>query len=234
MSQQIVLAGSTKRLALSSGQAIRSPIYGHNFTKMRIGLRLCFPNAAVTVSGTPQLVFGLCNGNANGYADPTTTNFVGLRSTATVWTLGGTPGTNGYFGSLAWKACTRVGSTLTDQAGTIGGSTLNYVSAEPLIRCAMILQIEKGSPNYTLRLVMPISSGAAQADVSDAQFVQFMEMDDVFTSPGSIIGNYQQLATNNTIAADEANGQFDSICIFWDKISVPVHLDDVAHRLIQP
>lgn len=230
MSQQIVLAGSTKRLALSSGQAMRMPIYGHNFTKMRIGLRCSFP-ATAGLTGTPQLVFGLSAGTV-GYADPTTTNFVGVRTTAANWTFGGSAGVNGYFANIDYKVCTRVGSTLTDHASRLGGATLCTLGAEALIRIMLVLQIEKGSPNYTMRMTVPISSGAAQTDVSDLQLTQFMELDDTLSSPGSIIANYSTLASNNTIAASEGPGQLDTICIFWDKISVPFYIDDVAHRLI--
>lgn len=232
MSQEILIAGSTKRLALSSGQAIRMPVYGHNWTKIRIGLRVSFPTTG-SITGTPQLVLGMCAGTA-GYADALTTNFVGVRSTATLWNMTGTPGSNAVLGSLSWKACTRVGSTLTDASGTLGGATLNYLSGEALIRNAFILQIEKGSPNYTIRLCMPIASTTGQIDVSDTQLIQFMEQDDSMTSPNSIIANYQTLATNNTIAASETPGDLDHICVFWDKSSVKCYIDDVNHKLVTP
>lgn len=228
MSQQILLVGSTKRLVLSSGQAMRMPIYGNSFTKMRIGLRCSFPGTS-TITGTPQLVIGMCSGTS-GYADALTDNFVGVRSTSSTWPIFGTPGVNAYYGSIAnWKVTTKVGATITTGASSMGGL---YVSAEELIRCVLVLQIEKGSPNYTMRLLAPNSTGAAQTDVSDSQLVQLMELDDTLSSPSDVVANYSTRASNNTIAADEVGGDLNSICIFWDKISVPLYIEDVQHRLI--
>lgn len=233
MAQQILTADSSKRLVLQSGQALRQPVYGSSWTKIRIGLRLCFP-AAASLTGSPQLVIGMCNGTAaNAFADASTTNFCGVRTIVSgSWTFAGTPAVNGYFGPLQYGVCKRVATTLTDQGSNIDSGVPNYMSATSAIRSVVILQIEKGSPNYTFRMVLPGATTAAQTDVTDAQFLAFMELDAALTSPSSIVANYARAQANNTLAMSEVAGGLDTINIYWDKTSVPIYIDDVDHRLI--
>lgn len=228
MSQSIVTQSGTKRLLLASGQAFRQPVYGSSWTKMRIGIRYCVPGGG-SIVGTPQLVFGMASGNTNGFGSSTTDNFIGVRTTTGTWTQSGTSG-NLRYESISHKLCTRIGSTLTDHASAI--TSTNIINAEHDKRCFILLQIEKGSPNYTIRMVVSNNTSTASHDVTDSELEQFMDLDDALTSPGTIVSGYTTVATNNTIAMDEVGGSLDHIHLYWDKISVGWEIDDVAHRLI--
>lgn len=237
MSQTIATVSSDKRLILSNGQAARAPVYGSSWTKIRIGLRLSFP-AVATLAGTPTLVVGMCNGPAGptdlAFGNTTTTNFVGVRTNAASWTFGGSAGTTGYFGSpISFECCKKLVSTITGQGSTLGGGGAGlYLSATDIVRSVYLVQIEKGSPNYTFRIVGPNTLGAAQTDVTDAQFKSFMELDAALTSPNLIVANYVTLQSNNTLAASEVAGVLDHLNIYWDKTSVALNISDVAHRLV--
>lgn len=232
MSQSIQNISGDKRLVLASGQALRGPSYGNTWTKIRIGLRLTVPVIA-SVTGTPNLVIGVCNGTSAGFADLLTNNFCGIRTTSGTWVFGGTPAVDGYNSQVVWKVCKRIAAVLTDHGtGAITGATNTYVAGTESIRSAVIIQIEKGSPNYTFRIVVPSSATAGQTDVSDGQFKQFMELDASLSSPGSIITNYTTFVSNNTLAMDETNGDLDTINIFWDRTAVDCQISDVDHRLV--
>lgn len=235
MSQNIITVGSDKILELANGQAARMPIYGSAWTKMRIGVRVCFP-ALATLGGGPKFVIGVCNGPAgvsdHAYASALTTNFCGLRSVDAAWTLAGTVGVNAYANSGQWKVIKKVGTIETPHATAIGNTTNNYLSLTDAMRSVYIVQIEKGSPNYTFILCSPNGLTGAQHDVTDGEFLQLMEQDDGMGSPSGIVAGYDTKVGNNTLAVSEGAGTFDHINIFWDRTSVKCHLSDVAHRII--
>ncbi len=235
MSQNIITFGSDKILELSNGQAGRMPIYGNSWTKIRIGVRVCFP-ALATLAGGPKFVMGVCNGPAgptdHAYASAVTTNFCGIRSVDASWTLAGTVNTNAYGHIGSMKVIKKIGTIETPHASAIAGTTNNYVSMTDGMRSVYILQIEKGSPNYTFALCSPNGVTGAQHDVTDAVFLQLMEQDDGMGSPSGIVAGYDTKVGNNTLAVSEAAGDFDHINISWDRTSVKCHLSDVAHRLI--
>lgn len=235
MSAEIITVSSDKILKLLNSQGGRMPVYAGSWTKMRIGVRFCLP-AVAALPGSPKLVIGVCSGPAGpsdaAYANASTTNFCGVKTNTSNWTFAGTPGTNGYFGAIDWRVIKRIGTTETAAGADIGSGGNNYHSANEGKRSVVILQIEKGSPNYTFRLVSPANGSAAQHDVTDTELLEFMESPDDLGTPSDIVANYSKKITNNTIAMDEVPGALDHINIYWAQTSIPFYLSDLYHRLL--
>lgn len=227
MSQSIITVGGDKRLSLSNGQGVRRPVYLDNWTTIRIGLRLCFPSAG-GLTGTPRLWLGMCHGTVNGVADGTTDNFIGMVTNIPTWSRSAGP--PAYFPDVFLRAMKRVGTTNTYQGGG-DMSSVPHFSADDSIRNALILEITKGSPNYTLFAGFPSAAGGVQHDVTDTEFLNIMELNDL-GDIGTVVSNYAKSSSNSTIATSEGAGVFDTINIFWDKTAASCEISDVFHRKV--
>ncbi len=236
MSQNIVSrtisAATDKRAALASGQLMRKIEMLDNWSVMRLGLQISY-DASANATGTPLLFMGLCHDVVvgTGYADGSgTVHCLGARmGTSSSWTYHAGP-PKYYDGGVPGIVKKIAGTVTTSSFGTGFGC---FLSADPVTaRTALILQITKGSPNFTLDIVAPQSSGAAaQIDCTDALFTSLMEMG-AMSNANSIISGYANW-TAGTIAVDQTtNGVLDSVCLHWDK-SVPIlEISQVAVRKV--
>lgn len=231
MSATILTVSGDKRIDLLNGQLIRRPIYLHNWTTVRIGVRFCIPSLS-SIPGTPRLYIGMCNGLTNGIGDSVTTNFVGMitnTATLTRTSLVGPP-LNVYTGNNAFRVVKKVASTTTLGAGDSSG--LLFMSMQAPVRLGFILQIAKGSPNYTMQFALPVSNGTTALDLTDAEMTGFMEMTNM-SDASTIKVNWAGGAfTNNTIATDETAGVFNAINVFWDRTAAPLEISDIWHRKV--
>lgn len=219
MSQSIETWEGTKRLCLRSGQAFRQPVYGSAWTKIRIVLRYCVPTAGA-ITGTPRLVVGMSAGNVNGFGSAETDNFLGFRTESTTWTP-----SNNTFSFITGRSVKRVGTTITSHASALT-TTLRPGSMHDS-RSILAVQLEKGSPNWTIRILH--SATDPLADATDDQFLAVIDNDESLS--GSISG-FTSSSANQALAFDEDAGALTHIHIFWDKISAPLEIEDVGHRLI--
>jgi hypothetical protein len=228
MSATIVTVSSSKRLDLSNGQALRRPIYLSNWTTMRIGLRLCFPTA-VSIVGTPGLYVGMGSGLTAGIGDATTTNWIGVKTITGTWTrsLSGSQ-SYGNIGSI--RVHKRVGATLTSHASDMTATM--HQSFDALFQSVILVEITKGSPNYTVNIGVPTSnSGVIAVNITDANMDAYMSLPIGMAGIGSVSNlNIVAVAVNNTLAMSEAAGVLDCLQIYWDKTAVNCEIESVWHR----
>lgn len=231
MPATIITYSGDKRIQLTNSQLIRRPIYFGSWTTIRIGLHFCIPSAA-SIGGTPRLYFGLCSGLTNGIGDATTTNFIGWMSNTTTFnrsSLVGPP-LNVYSGNNAFRFIKKVGTTFNFNAAD--ASALFFFSMQQPVRHALILQITKGSPNWTAQFAFPVSNSITATDLSDAQMTALMEMANM-SDANSVVLNYSGGAfTNNTMAFDEVAGAINAINVFWDRSGQPLEISGIYHRKI--
>lgn len=218
-----------QRLSLANGYASRLLEFLTTWTVCRIGIRFCF-NGVANLTGTPQLAFGLCAGTDNTYADPTTDNFLGIIIGATAtWTYAGSPA---YYGAVSGKIRKRVGVTNTD-GGSFASSNVHFPAAAATNRSALIVEITKGTPNFTVNAVHPSSTAGAQIDISDADMVAMMEASTMAGAAAMVSGYTHQTAGALTLAIDEAvNGYLNAINIYWDRSGTALEISDTKHRRV--
>lgn len=216
------------RLSIGNEQAARLRQIGTNWTTIRLGLRLSV-NGSASISGTPRFALGLCSGTTMLLGSASTKHFVGVRSAVGTWTR--TTGPPAYYsvaGSPSIRAIKRVGTTLT----TGNEIAPCYISSAPAsVRSVFLLNIVKGSPNYSLQCGMATTSAAGQTDVSLAQFEQMLALESI-SGISAIVTGYGT-ATGTTIAVNEANdGLLDAMQILWDRSSPEIEVSDIGYARI--
>jgi hypothetical protein len=233
MGATILTVSSLKRLDLSNCQILRRPVYLNNWTTMRIGLHFCVPSAANLV-GTPRLYVGMGSGLTNGIGDATTTNFVGAVTNQATWTRNTviiSSVTYGYATNVALRTVKRVGSTLT--IGSLDMTAAGTFSLDAGWRAILIVEITKGSPNYSITLGVGTSNSIFNAgdEITPALMDQYMSLPIGLTGIGSVKNaNYSIVTANNTVATSEVAGNLDCIQIYWDKTAAPLEIEGVYHR----
>lgn len=215
-----------KKLSLSNGKALRPFEYTNTWSVVRVGILFSL-NGSANILGTPQLTLGVCAGEL-GWPDATD-NFVGMRSSIAISSWAYNAGAPAYYNIGTPTVAKKVGAVITSGGGIGIGA---YASSAPSsIRSAIIVEISKGTPDFTVIVAVPASSAAAQTDVTPALFTDMMNalaLSDV----GSIVTGYNA-SSGITIAVDEGtDGDLDHMAIYWDKNSAKLELSDTKHRKV--
>lgn len=229
MGATILTVSALKRLDLSNCQILRRPSYLNNWTTMRIGLHYCVPSAA-TIVGTPSIYIGMGSGLTNGIGDATTTNWIGVKTTGATWTRV-LSGAQAYANMTGIRVHKKVGSTLTPHAtGDMTGTP--HTSLDAAFRTVLLVEITKGSPNYTVNVGVGTSNSAIiTVDVTPANMDGYMALPVGMGGIGTVGNpNIVAVTTNNTLAMSEVAGNLDCIQIYWDKTAAPLEIEGVYHR----
>jgi hypothetical protein len=169
-------------------------------------------------------------GVANGPLSATTSHFVGIRTRAATWARATSPIVY-YNVSLLFEAFKRVGNTNTTTAINATGS---FVAVPASYRWPLVMEITKGSPNYTVGLAFWNQSGTA-VDYSEDLMWQAMEPETLTQSEAfldGVKGINKYIVQSVTIAADESDGALDSICFGWDKATPVMRLSEAYFKVI--
>lgn len=221
--QELITYGADRRLVLSNGEAIRELVYGATWSSIRIGIQMSLIGMAANLV-TPVLAVGVCSG-PNGYGIPSTTNVTGVKMSGTNnLTYDAGPPAFALSNSTYCAAFKRVGSTLTSSANSLTVSRLGIDD----MRTGFIVQIEKGSPNYTFRLCGHSGTGTSPTDLTDTEFEQLMDIADL-SNASTVKTNYA--AGSVTLAVDEVAGAFDHLFVYWSRTSVKMSFN-IKHRMI--
>ena len=201
--------GGFKYVEMQNGRFARKPVPqlfdGGTWTKIRVALYCEIVSTGSTLT-TPILNFGLCSGTTNIPGDATPTNAVGAKMNAN-WTFyngGGT--TIQYFGEF-------ITHKIVAGVGTNGLSFGNGTSAivtdtnSGTDGCCLFVDIQKGSPNYTLNLFC-FGPTLGASGMSEAVYVtQSIALTPAATSHTFI--------TAKTVAFDESGGTLDAAYVYW-------------------
>ena len=127
----------------------------------------------------------------------------------------------------------KVGTTITDAANPAAGSRS---SLDTSIRCALMLRITKGSPNFTIDTcgvndatgIVDLSYAGLIAGISDNTWSNTdITFESYIAGGAGYINN-----DGNTLAVDEgANGSLDSICVAWTGQNNDLEVSELVYRI---
>ena len=211
MSIELKTYGSDRRMEIGGAECVRKMFCADDWTHIRIGLQLAFDDNANTLYGGPLLCIGVCSG-ASAMVSLAPTHVVGGRPDGTIW-LRSTPSVISPGNtSTAFK---RVGTTTTEVAFPTTNERLTGIST---IRSGFFLDIEKGSPNYSLRRALPSADIDAQTDLTDANFLAAMGSDSTMSDITALAGMTMAQRQITTLPVNEGtDGPLDHLFVFWDR-----------------
>jgi hypothetical protein len=105
-------------------------------------------------------------------------------------------------------------------------------SADPTIRNAWVIEIVRGSPNYTLNFVYTNSTASMQTDISYGALVQALEaaaITDVVSVLNSYAGGGAYGNQTDSIAFTEGAGALNAFNIYWNLSSRPLEISEVLY-----
>ena len=227
-----VAAQSDNRIVLKNGQLKRKFGFADDWTQLRIGI-LCAFDASATVFGDPKLVLGVCNYAGGGFGNASAGHVVGVRYASTSFIYAAGPPTVLTPNAPNPRSFKKVGMVVTDSASPAGGGYV--LSASPnTVRCAILIEITKGTPDFTIIKIGPSTSAGAGNNITDAQFDNAM-LENPFTNipggTGSFAGlGYVQRATG-AIAVDEVtDGVLNAFHLYWERTSAAFEVAHIRFR----
>lgn len=221
-----------RRLNLSNSQAARVITIGTSWTRLRVGIRFAFDDYGANILTTPRLYLGAISspsvGMANGPLTNATSHFVGLITATATWARNA-PSPVWYNLATGSMYAKKINSTISTVAGT---NVSVGVSGQPNLRRNIILvDILKGSPNFTITICMP-SGVAITGDVTQsahlAEAMSKSALTDAATYIASIeTGSYVGNATGALAVDEGANGFLNAVCVAWDRSSPSLNISDL-------
>ena len=221
---------SDNRLTLSNSQWAATFSFGTDWTRLRIGWRFCIQDSGANITGTPKMMIGVLAdplpGMTNGPLGTSTSHFFGVKTSKPTWSrIGGSYYDIGGGSPLPYQIITRVGSVETVNPVASNFIPARQLSSQTDHRIVGIMEITKGSPNFTL-------SGWYHAsglfDMAFYDLYRAMEIDPFSTGYWNALGPVYS-GTGDTLAVDEAtNGYFNSVCVAWNRSSPVVYFSDIA------
>lgn len=221
--QRIFASGPQTYLALKRDEYIRQLAIGNNWQRIRIGALIAIGSSSAIVGldftvGVCTYPYGPLAWNCSNYVGMGGTSWDG--STAVTYTAGAAP-----YMLLFQVPRTRVGIV----SATTGGSGNYYVATNtgtPQRRSIWIVDITKGSPNYTVTGSGSFSAAQAQLDYSYANLLEAVSQP---LSPPAVAGVALTVGVSSTtLAASETPGILDAACVTWNKIENPLEIYGLA------
>jgi hypothetical protein len=219
-----------KYLTLPNEEFVRTLAIGTDWNKIRLGVLLAVTPDGTNNLGGVALMLGVCSGKTNPYGAASTTNFVGAALHTS--NPGGTTGTlnygagsgNPYFSSGGSWPATRVGAGLVAGTGAAVSFILTSNVGSTQRRSPLYVDIQKGTPNYTItRWVPDLSQGPFQSgDCSPANFLTSLEV------PTPTWQNINLTSSSAALAASETPGALDTFDLFWNKAAFPLEVYAIA------
>jgi len=224
--ETVTIGTADKRLLLGNAHWAATISAGTSWTRLRIAARMALDDTSGDITGTPRLYLGMLAspavGLTNGPLNAACSHFVGFISASTDFSRIAAPTPVAYAMSsqLLGK---KIGASIT-MAGTSQG---HRISAAPTTaRQVTMVEIEKGSPNFTLRCGL---FAAAPADISETVLISSLE-NSTFTS--AVGGTMSQSPHSTTLAVTEAVAGFlNAICIGWDRSSSKLHVSEMYYAI---
>lgn len=232
--ETVNVGGNDKRMVLANATVARLMSIGNNWNKLRVLCRCAMDSTGGNLAGSPRQYIGvMSNPDAtvtNGPLSGTTSHFVGNFSQIASWTYSATP--NRYYlqGGDSYVPCKRVGNTNT----TIVTGNFAHISAAPLTRCVLGVEITKGSPNFDVRPVSWWYNPTGMFDMANGVLEQGI------VHPGTVHDmaawfTAQTITTcigwgQNLIAVDEGtNGPLNAVVVAWDRVSPAMHISEIIY-----
>jgi hypothetical protein len=217
-----------KRLKLENAQWAGALSIGTSWNTIRIGARVCLADSGAAMTG-PIWALGVLSdpavGMTNGPLTNATSHFVGQKSVAgAAWTRSTAPARYGYTSNNRGK---RVGATDTH----IASATSSWFSAVTTTRLIMMVEIIKGSPNFSLQQLVMGQTNALYADASYTHLLTAMQQG-TLTAAATYLNGVQSgvygASTVGAVAVDEGvNGSLNAVCAAWSFVIPACYISEV-------
>lgn len=233
MSQVIVSrtigAEVDQRIAIINGELLRKIAILDTWAVMRIAIRYML-NGTAAVTGNPNMFLGMTHDQDLGYLSANPPHAVGIHTGAT----SSITYSSSMFG-VTWRGTKKVAGvstgTVTD-ATAFASNALGYTPGDVLKRGMVVLEITKGSPNFSLQVAHCVNSGSANVDITQAQMLTAIESS---TMAGAATAWSLDGAITNivTLAVDETtDGVLNAICVGWDRSVPQMELSEIRFRKV--
>lgn len=226
-----ISAAVDKKIVLSNSQWAGKMTIGSSWNTLRIAGRIAFTSSGVGAPGA--FAMGLMSdptaGMTNGFLGSNTKNFLGFGSTA-AW---------GYNAGLGYdNTVKKMGKILTTT--TVAGINTTLITNNPAsYRNILMLEIIRGSPNFTVNYIRPNGSGLeAGVDVAlttlrsaivAATLVNAATTINTLTGGGVAYG----ASGPDNIAIDEAtNGSLNAITVAWGGTTINCEISEMIFAVI--
>lgn len=223
------LSLADQRIQLGAEEIVRAMEIGTNWTKIRIGMRLCFLGNATFNGG--DFSVGVCQGD-KGKTAVDTTDAVGIQCgsvtnpMSVIWTYSVNLPTyayfqHNYFGAHAFR---KVGNQLTNSVAG-GGSVAEFV-ATPFVntnRCGYYVDITKSPGSLVIANWAAGSASPAMVDVSRYAHLVNMESENAISISG-------QAYNSNGIVLTSVGGNYawDSVFVTWNRSMPVIEVNDLT------
>ena len=221
-------SGNDTALVLGNEEWVRPLFIGNVWQKIRIGiLQAANPIGTTALPSGFGIMIGMCSGTGSPFGAASATNVIGVQL--------GVGGSAGYFapsGNAFWAfnglnyAVTKVASTVNTVTFGSGWSLgIPVQGVGTARRYGTIVDIARGSPNYTLTVwdITSNGTGVPSLDITPTDLLTAM------AQPSAIItGGVTWGAHSTTIAASESPGVFDTVDIWSNLPGYPFELYEVA------
>ena len=227
MSVELKTYNSDRRLELGAAEAIRSPVYLDNWSTIRIGLQYSFDGTASNITSTPVLALGVCNGNTDVMVSATADHVVGWKNVNPTFTH--TVGPPAYFNasSATMQVFKKVGAVVS--TANMTNLVQNHNNATDR-RAGLFLEIVKGSPNFTIGVSRINTTAAAQADLTDSEFLSIMELT-LMSDIATVKAGYVWVTPVNLAVDETVDGVLNNIFVFWDRTTHKFSFN-IRHRKV--
>lgn len=216
---------SDKRIQLSNSNFARlwSSTLGTSWTKIRLAVRFGITDSGSNITGSPRFAFGIQVGTTNLFMDAGgPSHWCGFLSVDSSWSRS-TSGGVGYYSidSATGGAPQKKINTTITSGGVFGTVAPIITDATAAWRSAFLLDITKGSPNFTFANLR-VRSNTTIADITQTDFLTEIE------NAAPSFANHSSNGSS-TVAIDEStNGFFNAVGIAWNKTAALIELSDLA------
>lgn len=181
-------------------------------------------NGSATITGSPNMFIGVASEEALGYLSLNPPHVVGAHTSGSSITYSSSVFT------ATWAATKKVSSgTVTDTA--FGSNSSGVFIADTAKRSAALIEITKGSPNFTVQMAYCTNSVSILTDVSKNDLLNAMEASTMAGAAAALSGGAVTDIVN--VAVDEGtDGPLNALCIAWNRTVATLELSEVRFRLV--
>lgn len=211
----IYRAGQGTDNLILGGADIVAPITLGTWNKVRVGMRMTMQaEADVDQSPFPRLAVGLCSGITNPFGAASTTHFVGGVSNNILWKFKTSPrrlfcgdGTSNSF-----KACKKIGTTITGEPTSITGPFIIEEDETPKTMLAVDITRMTGGFNVDIFLSTLLNPPLPPdlIDVTEFDFNAVMQA----TTPALV--NHTRFSTFNVYTDEAVSGVLNAVNLSWN------------------
>ena len=217
-----------KVLSISNEQCARTITIGSTWNRIRIGVRFKISSSFANITSA-NFAWGLISGTSSLYADASTNHFLGVDMPPST-TLTYTSATINLYRNTAASASrfiTKVGLTTTEYYHTVANFAFGLIeNLADEYRMAAYMDIMKSNTDPGLWTIMYTYNRTVSFSTQDISATQFYN--NITNDSASLLTSNVASASFQIPISQSANGNLDTINIYWNKTTPPMEISDVA------